>query len=325
LAAFKTTYDKFGPDVTLDTLYQLSTTNDFIKRDCHPYAHELGRYSFNKIGDALKAFSYGRVICASGYYHGVMEGFLSKVRDENKDLGSEIVDLCDAKNESRFMAFQCLHGLGHGLTMYFEGDIMKSLPYCDKLKTSWDMQSCHGGVFMENIVVKDTPGHKSLYLRKEEPEYPCNIVTENHKFSCYYLISSWLNQLTNYDYAATFKLCDQLRSDYVWVCYQSMGRDISGATLRNAPESERICSLGDSRYYNDCIIGVVKDFTNTTGESSEGASFCKIVRADSKEICYESGGQILRDIYPEQKNFDAACISLTSLEPAYKRFCLQQG
>lgn len=326
IKAFKGLYDSDGPELTLNTLAQLSAENDLIKRDCHPYAHELGRYSFNQIGDALKAFSYGQVICASGYYHGVMEGFLTRVRNEQKDLGAEIVNLCDAKSDdTRFMAFQCLHGLGHGLTMYFQGDIMKSLPYCDKLKTSWDMQSCQGGVFMENIVVKDQPGHKSLYLRSDEPEYPCNAVSENHKFSCYYLISSWFLQLTSYDYKQAFAMCDGIRSDFVWVCYQSMGRDISGSTLRDPKRSEEICGQGKAGFYTDCIIGVVKDFTNTTAETSEGANFCKIVRSDSKSRCYQSGGQILNDIYKSEQDFSKACAQLTYFEPAYKQDCLQDS
>lgn len=322
VTAFKRFFDKNGPEETLDALYTLSTEDDFVKRDCHPYAHEIGRHSFKRIGNALKAFSYGRVICASGYYHGVMEGFLSKVRDEKGDLGKEIIDLCDTQDDNRFMAFQCLHGLGHGLTMYFEGDIMKSLPYCDSLKTYWEMQSCQGGVFMENIVVKDTPGHRSLYLKEDEPEYPCNIVTENQKFSCYLLISSWLLQLTKYDYSAAFNLCDGLRSDYVYVCYQSMGRDISGATLRSPTESASLCSLGQTRFYRDCVIGVIKDFTNTTAGASEGAAFCKLVKEDTKEDCYRAGGQILIDLYTKPDELEKACDTLTINEPVYKRSCL---
>ena len=223
------------------------------------------------------------------------------------------------------MSFQCLHGMGHGLTMYFQGDIMKSLPYCDKLKTSWDMQSCYGGVFMENIVVKDQPGHQSMYLKQDQPEYPCDSMVENYKSSCYLLISSWFLKLTASNFSAAFKLCDAVRSDFVWVCYQSMGRDISGTTLRNAVESEKTCTKGAERFYTDCIIGVVKDFTNATAETSEGAGFCKIVRSDAKGQCYRSGGQILQDLYTLAKDFDEACSALTYLEPIYKQNCLQKS
>ncbi len=324
LAAFKSLYNKSGPELVMTTLNQLSTSDETIKRDCHPYAHAIGTYAFTQIGDALKAFSYGSPICASGYYHGVMEGYLTKVRNEKLDLKKEIVNLCDAKDkDTRFMQFQCLHGLGHGLTMYFNEDIMKALPYCDTLKTLWDMESCYGGVFMENIVVKDVPGHKSLYLKAEEPEYPCNTVAENYKFSCYYLISSWYLQLTSYDFDKTFDMCDQVRADFVWVCYQSMGRDISGTTLRNAVESEKDCSLGQDKYYQDCIIGVVKDFTNTTVGVTEPANFCQIVRNEVKGTCYGAAGQILRDVYPDQTKFDSICSELTTKAPAYKRNCLQ--
>ncbi|HSX58240.1 MAG TPA: hypothetical protein VLE47_03185 [Candidatus Saccharimonadales bacterium] len=326
LAALKRLYDQKGPQETMSTLNQLSQSNDTIKRDCHPYAHAIGHYSFDKIGNALKAFSYGSTICASGYYHGVMEGFLTKVRNEHGDLKKEVVDLCDAKSDdTRFMQFQCLHGMGHGLTMYFNGDIMKSLPYCDSLKTSWDMQSCYGGVFMENIVAKDTPGHQSLYLKADQPEYPCNIVAENYKFSCYYLISSWFLQLTSYDYAKGFSMCDTVRSDFVWVCYQSMGRDISGATLRNATESEKDCRLGKSQFYQDCIVGVVKDFANTTAGTSEPGHFCTLVDQNYKKTCYSAAGQIFHDLYSDKSKFDSSCVELTKSEPEYKRNCLQES
>lgn len=323
IKAFKQTYDKSGPKDTLTTLVNLSSSDEVIRRDCHPYAHELGRYSFNKIGDALKAFSYGSTVCSSGYYHGVMEGFLTQVRNEKKELKSEIVNLCDAKDgDSRFMAFQCLHGLGHGLTMYFGSDIMKSLPYCDSLKTDWDQSSCYGGVFMENIVVNNTPGHKSLYTKKEDPEYPCNFVEEKYKFSCYYLASSWYLQVVNYDYKQAFNLCDKSNSNYIWVCYQSMGRDISGSTLRDPDRSLELCQQGNKDRFNDCIIGVVKDFTNTTAAPTEGAIFCQKIAKDSKGVCYNAAGQILADIYSNKKELERVCKELTSKEPAYQKNCL---
>src|SRR6185369_728631 len=98
------------------------------------------------------SFSHCREAYASGCYHGVLEGYLSsRASVTAEDVGA----LCGSLGESGktdWLKFQCVHGLGHGLTMYYDHDILKALLLCDALKSSRERDSCYGGVFMENIV-----------------------------------------------------------------------------------------------------------------------------------------------------------------------------
>ena len=75
-------------------------------------------------------------------------------------------------NEQRFLLYQCIHGLGHGLMIYTGYDLPVSLKTCDGLRHGLRPVSCSGGVFMENF--NSSYGVTSKYLRKNDPIYPCN-------------------------------------------------------------------------------------------------------------------------------------------------------
>ncbi len=71
---------------------------------------------------------------------------------------------------SDFIAYQCVHGLGHGLMIYTGYDLPLALATCDKLATSWDQTSCTGGVFMENL--QTSYGTTSQWLKDDNPLVP---------------------------------------------------------------------------------------------------------------------------------------------------------
>ncbi len=53
---------------------------------------------------------------------------------------------------NRWLRFQCVHGIGHGLTMFYAHNSAAGVGGCDLLREHWDRESCYGGAFMENIV-----------------------------------------------------------------------------------------------------------------------------------------------------------------------------
>ena len=79
-------------------------------------------------------------------------GLPERTRDSRP---AEIATLCDRSvipGAANALRFQCLHGLGHGLTANAEHDIFRALRLCDALEGDWDRGSCYSGVFMENII-----------------------------------------------------------------------------------------------------------------------------------------------------------------------------
>lgn len=53
--------------------------NSYIKAQCHPLAHVIGRAATKLFTNVADAYREGDSFCWSGYYHGVMEGVLADV------------------------------------------------------------------------------------------------------------------------------------------------------------------------------------------------------------------------------------------------------
>src|SRR6185295_8507310 len=102
-----------------------------------------------------------------------------------------------------FQQSQCLHGIGHGIMAWSGYALPDALRHCDALEPG--RQPCYTGVFMENIVGSLDSHHSgqpagSRYL-SNDPQYPCTIVDDKHKESCYLLQTSRMLQLFGPNFA----------------------------------------------------------------------------------------------------------------------------
>ena len=178
-----------GPKAALDKFDEDIKTPGAIERDCHRIAHAIGAGALSHYhGSVGQAFVAGRPSCTSGYYHGILERAFLGV-DQNK-LGAAARKFCASAEvrKSEFIAYQCVHGLGHGLMIYTGYDLPASLHTCDKLSSQWDATGCTGGVFMENY--QSSYGVTSRWVKKNDLIYPCNSVAEKYKFYCYDLVTA---------------------------------------------------------------------------------------------------------------------------------------
>lgn len=315
-----------GTEQALTALEQLATRDPDVLRDAHVYAHYLGRISFSHYKDAPTAFSHCRDIFWSGCYHGVLEGYLSSIPQvEPKDIAT----LCDKAidtTQSLFLKYQCVHGLGHGLTMYFQHNIFTALSFCDALPTDWDRESCYGGVFMENIVAFQNPHHQhhahhaghQILLKPQDPLYPCNAVAKQYQRACYLMQTSAILTFAKQDFAQAFRECDKAPTEFIPTCYQSLGRDISGSTLRDAKKTRGLCQKGSPEHLRYCLVGAVKDFILTYADPQRGFAFCRTVDTAYKQDCYAAVGEILISLYPDREARGQAC---TQAEEAYTAAC----
>ena len=122
-------------------------------------------------GNVSQAFTAGTASCNSGYYHGILERALVGVGTK-AELVQAVRRLCADPDvrATDFIAYQCVHGLGHGLMIHTGLDLPLSLSICERLPTAWDQTSCDGGVFMENF--SSSYGVKSRFLRDNDPSIP---------------------------------------------------------------------------------------------------------------------------------------------------------
>lgn len=289
-----------GTTVALDRLEQLAAEDEGVRALAHQYVHSLGRYVYSYYGDAGEAFASCDQRFESGCYHGVLQGYF----EANPDFtGTDLAGLCggpiDAGAIRNNLKFQCIHGLGHGLSLFYDHALLKPLRFCDFLETAWDRKSCYGGVFMENIVFTMSPlgqGTQGESLIKEDPHYPCNAVADKYKMDCYFLQSSAILFLNGYKFDAAFAECDNAPEPYIEACYMSMGRDIGGYTQQDPQQSLELCTRGDPTYRKYCFDGVVKNLIGFNWDIEMGLEFCGEVPMDSKKTCYRGVGEMVTSL-----------------------------
>jgi len=105
-----------------------------------------------------------------------------------------------------------------------------------------------------------------------------------------------------------------------FVCYQSLGRDISAYALQDPVKSKQMCSLGTPAYQPWCYFGLVKNFVDLNARASDGISFCKGVDGNANKMkCYEAVGEEIATLRNDAESRKNLCIGS---ELAYLNACL---
>lgn len=281
-----------GVDAAFKKVKEQYKKDSFVYTQCHQIMHVIGRTASKEFSSVGEAFKEGDAFCWSGYYHGIMEGFLYEVNvSEVPVLINSVCEDIPGKDKYTFSYYNCVHGLGHGV-MYITGnELFKSLQLCDNLEGWWEQESCFGGVFMENIIADlDGTYHSTKYLRKDDPLYPCNEVGEKYKQSCYLMQTSYMLKLNRYDFRKGFSLCKKVDENFVETCYQSLGRDASGSSVYNIKKTREKCMEGsDYDQRSNCVIGAVKDFISNYHDNKEAKRFCDSLDQEYKVVCHSTG------------------------------------
>ncbi len=157
-----------GVAAALDVVEAVAALDVAVERDGHVYVHMVGIEAYSPDVDVAETFSQCSTLFQSGCYHGVLQAHFMASGTVDEAI---VRDLCrgySGVDGDRWLLFQCLHGLGHGLTMYFGHDLPRALDACDYLASNWDQESCYGGAFMENILNATQPHHPASELMMAE-------------------------------------------------------------------------------------------------------------------------------------------------------------
>lgn len=277
-----------GVQVAFDDLKNRYETSSYIKSQCHPVAHVIGRAAVEKFPQVSQAYAQGDSFCWSGYYHGVLEGVIGKVG--RSQLEAQLNTICDdvpGKATYNFDYYNCVHGLGHGVMVYTNNELFEALKLCDNLSGAWEQTSCHSGVFMENIII-DNKNHFTKYLKPSDPLYPCNAVDDKYKNICFLMQTSYMLKVTNGDFAKVFNLCSTV-PNYEHTCYQSLGRDASGRSISTVGGTKAACELGTTYdQKSNCYIGAVKDFVSYFHSDAQAKELCASLTSDLQQVCYST-------------------------------------
>jgi hypothetical protein len=317
---FKSYMEENGAKKTLVLLDELNKLGGYASSNCHPLSHKVGNIALHVYGSVPKAAPEYLPVCHSGYYHGLLEEYLGNAPSYEEGVR----EVCETPEKSGYFNwFQCTHGLGHGVMQYRENEVPQSVKDCDLVDPANQAREiCYGGVFMENITSEEKTGHKSKYIKPEDPIYPCNAVEEQYKSACYFLSSSMILKLNTWDFEEGFKTCDTAEANYRWLCYQSMGRDVAGSTLRNIERSKALCLLGTSTEAKEnCYFGAVRDFINEKGEFDSAISFCKALDDAYKQKCHE-GIYLDLALYHQGESYLQIC---AKLDEPYESSCTSRS
>ena len=293
-----------GPKRALAVFAEKIETDPTV-RVCHRIAHQLGAGGLAHYdGDVGQAFADGTAVCWSGYYHGVLERAFAGVSEEELAPVSRRLCASDGVRRDDFTAYQCVHGLGHGLMIYTSYDMPVSLETCDALATDWDRVSCTGGVFMENL--QTSYGTKSKWLRDDDPLYPCPTVKERQKLYCYLMVTSRILDVVGGDWDKTVEWCRRAEPNWVATCFQSLGRDASGRTLQNPKGILAVCAKGGDMA-RECVYGAARDITSMDAGARRSTGFCAQAPVAHRAYCFNGIGTILGGFARESAARKAAC------------------
>lgn len=155
--------DAEGVVTAMTTLEALAERDAQVDREGHMYAHEIGLAAFSTPGAMDSIFRSCKPSFQSGCYHGVIQSYFAFLANAGRPIDAAATEaVCEAYRSSeadRWLRFQCVHGLGHGLAMIHADHLPGALSSCDVLHEEWDREGCYGGVFMESIVQATQPHH----------------------------------------------------------------------------------------------------------------------------------------------------------------------
>lgn len=284
-AYYERTIEKYGSNVALFELKHRYEGGGYPRLYCHTLLHIIGEAAGKEYETVAAAYEVGDPFCRSGYYHGVLEGIFGEEGAEK--FLANLDSLCEeVKGKERYSYdyFACVHGVGHGLMAFFNHDLFASLEGCDLLSGKWEQSSCHGGVFMENVI-SDTADEPSKFLKKEDPLYPCDAVGDQYRYQCYLMQTSHMLTLFNGDFSAVFPVCSTVEEKYRVPCYQSLGRDASGWSYGSSDQVLSYCKQGATEEQRgQCLAGAGVDFIQSYGMDA-ARDLCKKGEERARAIC----------------------------------------
>lgn len=296
-----------GPRAALRELAADMAANPDVERGCHPIAHTIGSAALaRQKGDIGRTFAAGDSTCWSGYYHGILERALLDA-DSDALLRAKVRSVCAGvlRDEPRFISYQCVHGLGHGLMINTGLDLPRSLRQCEGLATEWEQISCDGGVFMENF--NTSYGVTSRYVRDDDLLYPCNAIAKRHKLYCYLQITDRLLGQTGYDWQQAARLCAGAERAWRGTCFQSYGRSASGTARLDRQTLLQYCGVPAPRWRAECVYGAVRDIASNDAGAPRAVAFCRAVETRLQARCFYGLGTILAGMYREPAGLARAC------------------
>jgi hypothetical protein len=178
---------------------------DQVVDDCHWLAHTIGQANLEKSGgDVGAAFATCPLGCVEGCYHGVISSWF--VGRDPSTLSQDLLTVCKSYPTGSVMLRQCIHGIGHGLLMHGRLTLGQAVAACRSSTDSFFVETCLGGVFMENA--NTVLGFPEAQLLGTLPSL-CDGLASSDTRTCVSAIGEGLMFFTGHDLVKATALCKQ--------------------------------------------------------------------------------------------------------------------
>ena len=124
------------------------------------------------------------------------------------------------------------------------------------------------------------------------------------------MVTSRINTLDGFNWKRTAGWCRKSEPGWVATCFQSYGRDASGATQYHRQQTIHLCSLAGSGE-GECLYGASRDYANNYAGGKQAAQLCNLSPLRYRGYCFEGVGTILGAINRLGPDRKAACNEVT--------------
>lgn len=312
--AARVLYDSLGLSKTLKLLKENENYTEVYVR-CHEVTHYLSRFEYEKQKSIPEAYSQCDSTCHGGCYHGVLEAYLKESFDHAQDkkenfLADLFPKICGVKKDYQkpIEFYECLHGLGHAAMFVKEMELRESLALCDTLSDQGFRERCYTGVFMENSSSSTSNDHPAIYVRADDPFYPCNSMEEKYLPLCWQYQSSYFSILNQQNWKKVAQMCLQIPEKYQEKCFRTIGTNQVGFTSSLQRMKDDCNLMPDGHFRDICVAGVVSSLAyRFVGESQKMIDFCSLADPQNQETCFKQMGTALLDWSTDKELAKSQC------------------
>jgi hypothetical protein len=258
-----------GISAAFNYVSQKIATDPSFAKDCHPLLHDLGHAAFSYFGGYSQAIGHQNEICDSGYTHGVLEEYLSSV----PNMEMALTKACSTTNGQNFTQWQCYHGLGHGIMLASNQNVIKSLKFCENFTLSFNQEACANGVFMQHFELTDHEGN--IPSANPTSLNDCTYKGVIYRSDCYYYAPAAFLTINNAEYYSALKWCYGAGSNYISTCIAGVGGQTMKENINDSEVAKRICLAADKMYRAACVNGAVGMYIFFYSSSSVAQPLCK--------------------------------------------------
>ncbi len=300
-----------GVDAAYDEVAKLYATEPEFPGTCHYIAHNIGLASFQLYrNDMKKLLSPQATVCAAGFYHGFMEGYLGG-SGSPKEAGV----MCDAIGKklgtmSPDARLQCYHGIGHGAietavstlgTANIHEMLAQAVHMCEEASDgASERYRCVSGAYngIDNFFIGEQYG---LSLQKSDVRELCRAQPDVYKEACYGELNAVAKDLAKDDMRKALAYILAIK-DTAYIArsveYVAGIYGIQYAMNRSLYEFAASCEAVDPVYRMDCYRGAIRGLyehgvPNKEYERVYGFCDSGYFSTADREMCYrEALGQL---------------------------------